>query len=186
MGALAYRPSGNDQSAIAARVLIVDDSSLVRKALSAALEKQPGIRVVGTAPDPYIARDKILELSPDVLILDRDLQGGSTVTYAIQVTNVGDATAYNLVVTDTVPVSLTVPAEGGSGSPSAAAYSTASGNPAASQGGTLLWSQVASLAPNQTQTFTYRTDYQVSRVQVGNSVQGMACGHFFFFVLARK
>jgi len=51
-------------------VLIVDDSSLVRKALSAALEKQPGIRVVGTAPDPYIARDKILELMPDVLILD--------------------------------------------------------------------------------------------------------------------
>ena len=87
---------------------------------------------------------------------DRDLQGGSTVTYAIQVTNMGDATAYNLVVTDTVPVSLTVPAEGGSGSPSAAAYSTASGNPAASQGGTLLWSQVASLAPNQTQTFTYQ------------------------------
>ncbi|MCA9281508.1 MAG: chemotaxis response regulator protein-glutamate methylesterase [Phycisphaeraceae bacterium] len=51
-------------------VLIVDDSSLVRKALTAALEKQPGIRVVATAPDPYIARDKILELSPDVLILD--------------------------------------------------------------------------------------------------------------------
>ena len=87
---------------------------------------------------------------------DRDLQGGSTVTYAIQVTNMGDATAYNLVVTDTVPVSLTVPAEGGSGSPSAATYSTASGNPAASQGGTLLWSNVASLAPNQTQTFTYQ------------------------------
>src|SRR5690606_4107102 len=50
----------------------------------------------------------------------------------------------------------TVPAEGGSGSPSAATYSTASGNPAASQGGTLLWSNVASLAPNQTQTFTYQ------------------------------
>ena len=49
------------------RVLIVDDSAIVRKILAEALAAEPGIEVVGTAPDPYVARDKILELNPDVL-----------------------------------------------------------------------------------------------------------------------
>jgi len=55
------------------RVLIVDDSSLVRRALARELEKQRGITVVGTAPDPYIARDKILALHPDVITLDIEM-----------------------------------------------------------------------------------------------------------------
>lgn len=55
------------------RVLIVDDSAIVRKVLSTILSNASGIEVVGTAPDPYVARDKILTLSPDVLTLDLEM-----------------------------------------------------------------------------------------------------------------
>lgn len=55
------------------KVLIVDDSSLVRQALKRGLEREPGICVVGTAPDPYVARDKIASLTPDVLTLDIEM-----------------------------------------------------------------------------------------------------------------
>jgi two-component system chemotaxis response regulator CheB len=55
------------------RVLIVDDSAVVRRLLSDALAGEPDIQVVGTAPDPFVARDKILELSPDVLTLDIEM-----------------------------------------------------------------------------------------------------------------
>jgi two-component system chemotaxis response regulator CheB len=55
------------------RVLIVDDSAIVRKLLTEALSAETDIEVVGTAPDPYIARDKILALSPDVLTLDIEM-----------------------------------------------------------------------------------------------------------------
>ena len=55
------------------RVLIVDDSAIVRKILSDALAGEPDIEVVGTAPDPYVARDKILALRPDVLTLDIEM-----------------------------------------------------------------------------------------------------------------
>ncbi len=55
------------------RVLIVDDSALVRNILSQGLALDPAIEVVGTASDPYIARDRILELEPDVLTLDVEM-----------------------------------------------------------------------------------------------------------------
>jgi two-component system chemotaxis response regulator CheB len=55
------------------RVLIVDDSAIVRKLLSEAIAGEPDLEVVGTAPDPYIARDKILVLRPDVLTLDIEM-----------------------------------------------------------------------------------------------------------------
>lgn len=55
------------------RVLIVDDSAIVRKLVSDALSKDPEIEVVGTAVDPYVARDKILELEPDVITLDIEM-----------------------------------------------------------------------------------------------------------------
>ena len=55
------------------RVLIVDDSAIVRKILSEALAGEPDLEVVGTAPDPYVARDKILSLCPDVLTLDIEM-----------------------------------------------------------------------------------------------------------------
>ncbi len=55
------------------RVLIVDDSAIVRKLLAEALAAEPDLEVVGTAPDPYIARDKIMSLKPDVLTLDIEM-----------------------------------------------------------------------------------------------------------------
>lgn len=55
------------------RVLIVDDSALVRNILSEGLSRSPHIEVVGTAPDPFVARDKIVQLQPDVLTLDVEM-----------------------------------------------------------------------------------------------------------------
>ncbi len=55
------------------RVLIVDDSAIVRKILSEELAKYPDIEVVGVAPDPFVARDKIVTLKPDVLTLDIEM-----------------------------------------------------------------------------------------------------------------
>ena len=55
------------------KVLIVDDSAIVRKILSEAVSSEPDMEVVGTAPDPYVARDKILALQPDVLTLDIEM-----------------------------------------------------------------------------------------------------------------
>jgi len=55
------------------RVLVVDDSALVRKAIGDALSLDPEIEVVGTACDPYVAREKILRFDPDVLTLDLEM-----------------------------------------------------------------------------------------------------------------
>jgi two-component system chemotaxis response regulator CheB len=56
-----------------ARVLIVDDSAIVRQVLQAQLSRQPGIEVVGTAADPFAAREKILQLKPDCVVLDIEM-----------------------------------------------------------------------------------------------------------------
>jgi len=55
------------------RVLVVDDSALVRQIISRELNAAGGIEVVACAPDPYIARDKIVELAPDVITLDLEM-----------------------------------------------------------------------------------------------------------------
>jgi two-component system chemotaxis response regulator CheB len=55
------------------RVLIVDDSAIVRKMLAEALASEPDMEVVGTAPDPFVARDKIVSLRPDVITLDIEM-----------------------------------------------------------------------------------------------------------------
>ncbi|MBL8217678.1 MAG: chemotaxis response regulator protein-glutamate methylesterase [Bryobacterales bacterium] len=55
------------------KVLIVDDSAIVRRLLGDALSGCEDIEVVGTAPDPYVARDKIVSLKPDVLTLDIEM-----------------------------------------------------------------------------------------------------------------
>jgi two-component system chemotaxis response regulator CheB len=55
------------------KVLIVDDSAIVRNVFSKELSTYPDIEVVGTAPDPFVARDKIVQLKPDVLTLDIEM-----------------------------------------------------------------------------------------------------------------
>ncbi len=55
------------------KVLIVDDSALVRQILTEILGQDPGIEVVGSAADPYAAREKIKKLDPDVLTLDVEM-----------------------------------------------------------------------------------------------------------------
>jgi two-component system chemotaxis response regulator CheB len=63
------------------KVLIVDDSALVRKMLNEMLSSDPMIEVVGTASDPYMAREKIKELHPDVLTLDVEMPRMDGVTF---------------------------------------------------------------------------------------------------------
>jgi two-component system chemotaxis response regulator CheB len=58
---------------LAIKVLIVDDSALVRQLLTAIIDSQPGLTVVGAAPDPYVAREMIKQLNPDVLTLDVEM-----------------------------------------------------------------------------------------------------------------
>ena len=53
------------------RVLVVDDSAVVRQSLSSILEKDPEIEVMGTAADPIIAVKKIMKEVPDVITLGR-------------------------------------------------------------------------------------------------------------------
>lgn len=55
------------------KVLIVDDSAIVRQTFERELARDPEISIVGTAPDPYVARDKIVELKPDVITLDIEM-----------------------------------------------------------------------------------------------------------------
>jgi len=63
------------------RLLIVDDSALVRKILSIELSKYRDIEVVGTAVDPYVARNKIVELRPDVVTLDLEMPRMNGLTF---------------------------------------------------------------------------------------------------------
>jgi two-component system chemotaxis response regulator CheB len=55
------------------RVLIVDDSALVRQTLSEVLSQDPAIQVIATASDPYVAAERIAEQEPDVIILDIEM-----------------------------------------------------------------------------------------------------------------
>jgi len=55
------------------KVLVVDDSAVVRQIFQQELARDPEIEVVGTAQDPYVARDLIVELKPDVLTLDVEM-----------------------------------------------------------------------------------------------------------------
>jgi len=55
------------------KVLVVDDSALVRQTLVSILESDPQIEIVGVAADPYIAVEKIKECIPDVITLDIEM-----------------------------------------------------------------------------------------------------------------
>ena len=63
------------------KVLIVDDSAVVRQLLSKELAREPDIEVVGTATDPYVARDRIIQLKPDVLTLDIEMPRMDGITF---------------------------------------------------------------------------------------------------------
>ena len=63
------------------KVLIVDDSAVMRKLLASLLSEDPAIEVVDTAPDPLVARDKIKELNPDVVTLDVEMPLMDGVTF---------------------------------------------------------------------------------------------------------
>lgn len=58
---------------MAIKVLVIDDSAMIRKVFEQELSKDPEIEVVGTAPDPFVGRDKIVYLKPDVITLDIEM-----------------------------------------------------------------------------------------------------------------
>lgn len=63
------------------KVLIIDDSALVRQLLTEIFNSDPDIEVVGTAQDPYDAREKIKKLEPDVLTLDVEMPKMDGITF---------------------------------------------------------------------------------------------------------
>lgn len=58
---------------MAIKVLVIDDSAMIRKVFEQELSKDSEIEVVGTAPDPFVGRDKIVYLKPDVITLDIEM-----------------------------------------------------------------------------------------------------------------
>ncbi|TRW94349.1 response regulator [Candidatus Methylobacter oryzae] len=63
------------------RVLIVDDSLLIREVLTEILSSSEDIEVVGAAEDPYVAREMIKALNPDVLTLDIEMPRMDGITF---------------------------------------------------------------------------------------------------------
>lgn len=63
------------------RVLVVDDSAVVRRVFSEELSREGDIDVVGAAPDPYVARDMIVRLKPDVVTLDIEMPRMDGITF---------------------------------------------------------------------------------------------------------
>jgi two-component system, chemotaxis family, protein-glutamate methylesterase/glutaminase len=63
------------------RVLVVDDSAVVRQTLSEILSADPGIEVIGTAGNPFVAADRIAEQVPDVITLDIEMPGMDGLTF---------------------------------------------------------------------------------------------------------
>lgn len=75
-GMLCRRYTGKDRMLVAKRkirVLVIDDSLVFRETVARGIANDPGIEVVGTAADVFDARDKIIELEPDVLTLDVEM-----------------------------------------------------------------------------------------------------------------
>ncbi len=66
---------------MATRVIIVDDSAVVRKVMSDLLSREHDIEVVATAPDPFVGRDKLVQHKPDVLLLDVEMPRMDGITF---------------------------------------------------------------------------------------------------------
>ncbi|MCC7492813.1 MAG: chemotaxis response regulator protein-glutamate methylesterase [Fimbriimonadaceae bacterium] len=63
------------------RVLIVDDSAVVRQIFTRELSKDPELEVIGAAPDPFVARDMIVQLKPEVITLDIEMPRMDGITF---------------------------------------------------------------------------------------------------------
>ncbi len=63
------------------RVLIVDDSAVVRQTLEDILSSDPGIEVIGTAVDPYVAAERMKKEVPDVITLDIEMPRMDGITF---------------------------------------------------------------------------------------------------------
>ena len=63
------------------KVMVVDDSAVVRKVLTQLIDAEPDMEVCGTAPDPYSARDKLVALKPDVMTLDIEMPRMDGITF---------------------------------------------------------------------------------------------------------
>jgi two-component system chemotaxis response regulator CheB len=79
MGSPESQPA--DRTPRRIRVLVVDDSAVVRNVFQAELSKDPALEVVGTAPDPFVARNLILEREPDVITLDVEMPRMDGITF---------------------------------------------------------------------------------------------------------
>lgn len=69
----------NDKKKI--KVLVVDDSIFFRETISRCINEDPMLEVVGTASDPYQARDRIIDLEPDIMLLDVQMPGMSGIEF---------------------------------------------------------------------------------------------------------
>lgn len=69
------------------KVLVVDDSAMVRQALTAVLESDPTIKVIATAQDPYVAAQKIAQEVPDVVLLDVEMPRMDGITFLRKLMN---------------------------------------------------------------------------------------------------
>lgn len=67
------------------KVLVVDDSAIVRKLLSEAIDREQDMQTVGAAPDPYVARDLLLERKPDVITLDIEMPRMDGLTFLTKI-----------------------------------------------------------------------------------------------------
>lgn len=63
------------------RVLVVDDSAVIRTLFTRILSSDPEIEVVASAPDPFVAREKLVELKPDVMTLDVEMPRMDGITF---------------------------------------------------------------------------------------------------------
>ena len=63
------------------RVLVVDDSAVVRRTLAEVLASDPGIEIMATAGDPFIAADRIRAETPDVIVLDVEMPRMDGITF---------------------------------------------------------------------------------------------------------
>ena len=133
-----------------------------------------------TYGDAYSLRDMAMTdyVAPELVLTksaqpSTNLQPGDTVTYTITLANQGDAAAYNMVVTDTLPANLLLMNNGGSASPSSSSFTITSGDPVNGNGGSLAWSSVSSLAAGQSQTFSYQVTIPAG-VVAGESMTNLA------------